>query len=49
MKEDERNRDFSPISGLSGFSLELKRPNAAGIERWNEQQKLAFGAAFRVV
>jgi hypothetical protein len=26
------------------FSLRLRRPSAAGIERWNEQQKLAFCA-----
>jgi len=37
------------ITGLSGFGLELKRPSAAAIERWNEQQELTFGAAFRAV
>jgi hypothetical protein len=42
-------RIFSPISRRSVFALELKRAGAAGIERWNEQQKLAFGAAFRAV
>jgi hypothetical protein len=40
---------FAPISRRSGFASELKRPSAAGIQRWDKQQKLAFGAAFRAV
>jgi len=46
---NECNSVFSSISGRSCFALELKRPSAAGIDRWDKQQKLAFDAAFRAV
>jgi len=39
--------EISPISRRSGFAVEQNRASAAEIERWNEQQKLAFGADFR--